>query len=245
MNAQYDGMAEAYQRTKASPLRQYVEAYSFMNCVGDVSGMRVLDLACGDGFYARALRAAGAAQVTAVDISADMIALARSAEAATPLGIEYVCADVGTLDALGEFDLVTAAYLLHYAPTRAELQTMCAAIARQLVPGGRLVSINENPDQPGADYPAYTQYGFNKQFALPREAGSAIHYSMVSGRELVRFTAHYYSRHDYEHALRKAGFEALQWRQLGCDPDVPAAIGPAYFRPYLDNPPVLLLDCRL
>ena len=77
MSAQYDGIADAYKRTKTSPLREHVEAYSFLRMLGDLQGLRVLDLACGDGFYTRAIAAAGAAEVVGVDISADMLTLAR------------------------------------------------------------------------------------------------------------------------------------------------------------------------
>ena len=76
MPAQYDAIAREYQRTKESPLRRHVEAYSFFQMLGDVSGLAVLDLACGEGFYTRLIRQAGAASAVGVDISSEMIALA-------------------------------------------------------------------------------------------------------------------------------------------------------------------------
>ena len=75
MTEQYDSIAREYQRTKESPLRRHVEAYSFFHMVGDVTGLRVLDLACGDGFYTRLLKKAGATVVMGVDISTEMIAI--------------------------------------------------------------------------------------------------------------------------------------------------------------------------
>jgi ubiquinone/menaquinone biosynthesis C-methylase UbiE len=245
MTAQYDSIAAAYQRTKEAPLRRYLEAPSFLQRVGDVRGLRVLDLACGDGYYSRALRRAGAAHVTGVDISVEMLALARAAEADEPLGIEYLHADVAELPALDPVDVVSAAYLLHYAASVAELEMMCRNIARQLAPGGRLVSINENPDQPADDYPGYTQYGFNKHFVQPRQVGSEIHYTMVSGRELLSFTAYYYDRDTYAAALRAAGFREIRWSPLRLTAAADGAGDAGYFLPYLENPPVVLLDCRL
>ncbi len=50
---QYDAIAEAYQDSKLLPFRRYVEAYSLFQILGDLRGARVLDLACGDGFYTR------------------------------------------------------------------------------------------------------------------------------------------------------------------------------------------------
>lgn len=243
MSAQYDAIAAEYQRTKESPLRRYVEAYSFMRMLGSVSGMRVLDLACGDGYYTRLIKAAGAAEVIGVDVSAEMIGLAQSIEADAPQGIEYHCADAAALPELGGFDLVSAAYLFHYASDRVELDAMCGEVARVLKPGGRLVAINENPLQASESYAGYTQYGFNKSVDLPREEGSAIHYAMVSGRSLIRFDAYYYSQPVYEAALTAAGFTAIDWPALELDPAGMAETGADYFQEYLDNPPVTGLTC--
>ena len=245
MSAQYDSIAREYQRTKASPLRRHVEAPTFFNMLGNVRGLRVLDLACGEGFYSRLIRQAGAAAVTGVDISAAMIDLATAAEAEAPLGIEYVCADVASLPDLGAFDVVTAAYLLHYAPDVGQLARMCARIVAQLVPDGRFVAINENPDQPAAAYAGYSQYGFNKSVDGVRSDGSPIHYAMVSGRTMLRFDAYYYARETYERELRGAGFADVRWHPLMLAPEGVAECGEDYWREYLGNPPIIGLECRL
>ncbi len=242
MSAQYDSIAAGYQQTKQSPLREYVEVHSFMRMLGDVRGLRVLDLACGEGFYSRRIRMAGAASVTGVDISAAMIELAEAAEAREPLGINYCCADVAGLRLPERFDRVAAAYLLHYAKDVAELEAMCSSIAGCLEPGGRLVAINENPRQPATNYRGYTQYGFNKQFAQPRSDGSVIEYSMLAGREMIRFNARYFSAETYTSALHKAGFSNVNWLPLELDPAGIDALGEDYWRAYLDNPPVIGLE---
>ena len=245
MTEQYDGIAREYQRTKESPLRRHVEAYSFFHMVGDVTWLRVLDLACGDGFYTRLLKKAGATVVTGVDISTEMIALAEAEEQREPLGIDYRCGDVATLPDLGEFDVVTAAYLLHYAPDLQSLQSMCARVAQQLRPGGRLVCINENPEQTVADYAGYTQYGFNKSVKEPRVESSPITYALVSGRSIIRFDAYYYSRATYDSALFAAGFSQVAWQPLQLSPDAVAECGADYWDEYLNNQPVVGLECQL
>src|SRR5210317_1307221 len=111
MTAQYDAIAEDYQATKESPLRRYIEAWSLFRMLGDVSGLSVLDLACGEGFYTRRIREAGATSVKGVDISPQMIRLAEMMEAEQPLGVDYLCADVATMEVQGTFDLVSGAYL--------------------------------------------------------------------------------------------------------------------------------------
>ncbi len=47
--------AGAYRVTKANPIKKYAEENTFLRTVGDVQGMSVLDVACGYGYYARAL----------------------------------------------------------------------------------------------------------------------------------------------------------------------------------------------
>ena len=242
--AQYDDIAREYQATKQSPLRRYIEAYSFFRMLGDVTAQRVLDLACGEGFYSRALREAGAAHVTGVDISAEMIGLARELERQQPLGIEYLCADVAQLPELGEFDLVTAAYLLHYAPNVAALEAMCQRIAACLPAGGRFVSINENPAQTFEQHAGYTQYGFNKSARVPQADGAAMTYSMISGRRMISFDVYYYTRDTYERVLRAAGFGEIRWVPLELDPAAVEEHGPDYWQEYLQNPPVTGLVCR-
>jgi ubiquinone/menaquinone biosynthesis C-methylase UbiE len=245
MVAQYDGIAREYQRTKESPLRRHIEAHTFFQMLGDMAGLAVLDLACGEGFYTRLIKQAGAVRTTGVDISPAMIALANESEQRSPLGVDYVCSDVTTLPQLGEFDVVAAAYLLHYAPDREKLQAMCLRIASQLKPGGRFVCINENPAQSVADYAGYTQYGFNKSVQLPRQEGSAITYALVSGRTMIRFDAYYYARETYESALQAAGFSEIVWRPLQLAPEGITECGEEYWQEYLANPPVVGLECRL
>lgn len=94
MAAQYDSIAAQYRLSKESPLRRYVESWSFFNLIGAVEGRSVLDLGCGEGFYTRALRCRGAARIVGVDVSPAMIDLAQRQECEHPLGIEYLCSDV-------------------------------------------------------------------------------------------------------------------------------------------------------
>jgi ubiquinone/menaquinone biosynthesis C-methylase UbiE len=243
VRAQYDGIAAQYVQTKQSPLRVHVEGPTLMGLVGEVKGLRVLDLACGDGHYTRAIRAAGAAEIVGVDISADMLALAHEAEQREPMGIRYVCADVANLPDLGEFDCVVAAYLLHYAPDRAALASMCRGIAGALRPGARFIAINENPDYPMEPDGAYVQYGFSKTADSPLQEGSVIRYLMLAGRNSFSFQAHYFSHESYAASLQAAGMENIQWHDLKLGPDA-ATVGEDYFAAYLAAPPVVGLSCQ-
>jgi ubiquinone/menaquinone biosynthesis C-methylase UbiE len=78
-----------------------------LQLVGAVAGLRLLDLACGNGYLSRRFARQGAS-VTGVDANAPIIERARRREAREPLGITYQVGDAAHLDQLddGEFDLV-------------------------------------------------------------------------------------------------------------------------------------------
>jgi len=80
---------------------------TLLRVLGQVDGLKVLDLACGNGYLSRRLARSGA-KVIGVDAAASIVELARSREEREPLGITYHVADAARLDMLedGTFDVV-------------------------------------------------------------------------------------------------------------------------------------------
>src|SRR6185295_11367496 len=107
-----------------------------MNRIGSLEGKKVLDVACGEGFYTRKLRQAGADEVLGIDLSEAMIQLARDQESRDPLGITYRVEDACAESTRQEFDLVVSAWLLVYARNQAELSAMCRGLSSRLKSGG-------------------------------------------------------------------------------------------------------------
>src|SRR5262249_485878 len=135
------------------------------------------DLACGEGHYTRRLKQRGAGRTEGADISARMIELANEEEKRRPLGISYHVSDV-TQMALGTpFDRVVASYLLNYAQTAEQLSAMARSIAAHLKPGGRFVTINNNPEQRPETYASTRKYGFIKSLAGPAVEGAPVTYT--------------------------------------------------------------------
>ena len=69
MAAEYDDLVRQYQRSKELPFRVYSEIPDHLELLGDLRGRSVLDLACGEGFYTRLIKKAGADRVVGVDLS--------------------------------------------------------------------------------------------------------------------------------------------------------------------------------
>jgi SAM-dependent methyltransferase len=118
--------------------------------LGSVSGRRVLDLACGNGYMARRLARLGA-QVIGVDASATIIERARAREAREPLGIVYHVADAAHLDVLADHSVevvVSNMALMDIADAAGAIRQ----VARVLQRPGRFVASLSHPcfDVPGA-----------------------------------------------------------------------------------------------
>lgn len=108
-----------------------------MEMVGEVHGLRVLDLGCGEGGYGRELARRGA-RVVGVDGSARLIEIARERAAKSNVEIELICANANALDELTDnsFDLVIAPMSLMDVE---DYDGAVQEIHRVLVDGGTLV----------------------------------------------------------------------------------------------------------
>ena len=174
-------IAEQYRKTKEVPVRSRIEAYSFLKHIGDVTGRKLIDIACGSGDYTRILRRAGAAPVVGFDISEKMINLARDEEAREPLGIDYHVADAAVVVPQQDFDIAVAAYLLVYARDRDQLARMCRGVACRVKPGGRFVTITTNPNLYAFEQvPDYRKYGFQITLADQAVDGAPIELTAFS-----------------------------------------------------------------
>ena len=111
-----------------------MEEPALLDVLGDVRGLRILDLGCGTAAIGRRLLAAGCAAYVGVDGSAKMVAAARAELAGTDADIRY-----GHIEALSfapdSHDLVISRMALHYVE---DLDPVLAACHACLSPGGRM-----------------------------------------------------------------------------------------------------------
>jgi ubiquinone/menaquinone biosynthesis C-methylase UbiE len=242
MTTDYDPIAEQYQRAKQQPWRTYVECFTLLDLVGDLGGLTVLDLACGDGFYTRLLRRRGALRATGVDLSPRMIELAREQEIDQRLGIEYLVGNAKELHLAETYDLAAAAYLLNYAHDYEELSAMCRGIAARLAPGGRFVTVNANPACDFWTAPSYRPYGFEVIPREPRRDGSAITWTFHLDDGPLSIENYFLDRPAHEQALGEAGFREIRWHQPRRSPNsVPSES--EHWRSLLEHPPFTFLEC--
>jgi ubiquinone/menaquinone biosynthesis C-methylase UbiE len=143
----WDRAADAYAGSQAAGRDHY--RYEFFGPVqvelcGDVRGLRLLDVGCGSGYFARQMAERGA-RVTGADLSPRMVEHARRLEAAAPLGVEYHVCDAAALAgrfAAGSFDVVTSCMALQDMP---DVPAVLSAVHAVLRAGGRFVASITHP----------------------------------------------------------------------------------------------------
>lgn len=142
--AAYDAIAGWYDTyLRERPLYRELLLPTLLDLAGDVRDAHVCDLACGQGFVARALAERGA-HVTGLDISAHLLALAQGYEEERPLGIHYLLDDAQTAASLadGAFDGVACSMALMPIP---DLGAAYATVRRLVRPGGWFVLAITHP----------------------------------------------------------------------------------------------------
>ena len=104
----------------------------FAEFLPDLAGLSVIDLGCGEGRYTRSFARRGA-RMTGVDISPEMLALARQEEAREPLGIRYELESSAELRSFADhsFDAVVSTMALMDTPDFPAVARQAFRVIRQ------------------------------------------------------------------------------------------------------------------
>lgn len=247
----FNKIAEGYRAldTGGTPVRRFSEVPSLLKHVQPLAGMAVLELACSDGFFSRLIRRAGAASVLAMDLAPEMIELARAAEAREPLGIEYRVGSVLEMGQLGQFDLVFSPFVMSYARDRQELLAMARALYENVKPGGRLLSMNDNPGLLTDSETGFAKYGKIKRITPPVQDGARLTVTWqvpdAEGQiQALAFECRYFTREALEWALTEAGFVDVGIRHPEVSPEGLAAHGEEFWRLFLEHPLLVFISAR-
>lgn len=129
---------EEFVESGADYYRIEVHGPALLEACGDVTGLRALDIGCGQGWFSRQLARKGAT-VTGIDLSSTMVSNARRHEREEPLGIEYLEMDAALSHeswSAANFDLVTACMSIQ---DMADPEAAIRAASQLLPANGRLV----------------------------------------------------------------------------------------------------------
>lgn len=242
MGASYDKDPSPYLRQSVAenPYR-LLEWTTFLEVLGSVKGLVLLDLACGDGRLTRLLAHRGARGILGIDVSTEMITRAEKQNRigepeAFPELIEYrvLSACDNNFQLSSPADAVVAMYLFHYAQSEDELFRMCPFIGRNLRPGGRFVTYTVNPSCDFGSYPEdmEARIGFQYRIVDPPQ-----HTLVIEDFEVPLWQ---WSTKAHEESLKAAGLDQIAWHPLKFP--VGNADLVRQYRWYLDNPSCIVLS---
>lgn len=209
--------------------------------LGDIQGQTILGVACGTGFYSRLLKRAGAQTVLGVDVSREMIRVAKEEEEKCQDGVAYQVCDALALPVLGTFHVVTAAFLLTYAKTKDELATMCQNLYNNLSPQGRLVTIVTNPG-PVLPKTLSQKYGGTIHRQDPPQEGNRCELEFHLERPISTY-CYYWSQETIEGVLRDTGFTHIRWTKPFVSPEGLEQFWQEFWADFLDRPHMAFVSC--
>lgn len=232
--AEYDSFAGEYVRWRDENVCDPIERYTVYNKMlkplfdehDQLTGKRVLDIACGHGHYTRELKELNCDFIVGVDLSSALIDIARDIERNNPKGIEYLVSDAANLPTFEQpFDLITAFYLFHFARTRDELIDMVRGIYTRLGENKHFIGLLGNPTRENIiiDDPKYNikRIPVTDIGPGPIPEGTELiitFYSRKDGKPWCSFSNYYYSPETYEQVFKDVGFKTFQWIHYEHDP---------------------------
>ncbi|KAK5654653.1 hypothetical protein OQA88_6976 [Cercophora sp. LCS_1] len=246
---QYDAIGAKYMMMKQLPTARLERSNLHAAIADHIKGARVLDLACGAGYYSRLLLEWGAASVVGVDISPAMVAAAQheaqslSPDTASRMSFRVGDAiNVGKIDPKG-FDLALGPWLLNYAGTEDELTAMFSTISANLNGPGAIFAGITPPPVKGADMDAFaawanstaaqdkmrgvtrvTQSYYQRNERMPEgEGGWRVEVTALDekGGAAVQFRNYHLPVEVYERAMKGGGMEGrVEWLEVKLRDDV-------------------------
>jgi ubiquinone/menaquinone biosynthesis C-methylase UbiE len=150
-STQYNSISSEYDAVNNLPISRAIVINVERAVSQDIKGAKVLELACGTGFFTRHLLDWGATSVVGVDISQGMIDIAQAefSKSSDASRCQFMLADCTQPFDIGAggFDLVFAAWLLNYSADEAIMTAIFRNITRHLKPGGRLVTVAPHAEE--------------------------------------------------------------------------------------------------
>ena len=140
----YDRIAQRYEDfAEGNFYNALMDRPAVLDLCGDVSGLNVFDAGCGPGLYATELLDRGAASVTGIDLSAEMVSRAETRCLGRPA--RFYRHDLGSSlsgEPDGNYDLIVCPLVIHYL---AEPEGALRELRRIVAPDGACVVSTGHP----------------------------------------------------------------------------------------------------
>lgn len=165
----------------------------------DVRGKSILDIGCGGGIYSKALAKMGAAQVTGVDFSEEML-LGAADHCEEYDQINFIVGDALTTNLANEnVDVILERALIHHINAKDDLKACFAEAYRLLKAGGTFVV----QDRTGEDCLLQGSRKHIRGYFFS-------YFPRLANKEIARR----HSSEAVQNALRQVGFQQIEERKL-------------------------------
>jgi protein-L-isoaspartate O-methyltransferase len=196
----YRDRAAEYDAVYAKPERQDDLAELRSLLPGLVAGSRVLEIAAGTGYWTAVLSAAATA-ITATDINAETLDVARGREYG-PAAVTFQISDAYALGQVpGEFDTVFAGFFWSHI-LRADLPRFLAGLNARLDPGTRLIVLDNR----------YV-HGSNHPISASSDAGDTFQVRTLSNGRRYEIVKNFPSREQFTADVAAVATD-LRWTEL-------------------------------
>lgn len=233
----YNDNAEKWLRLSPSSLSDFTGRPAVFDACGELNNRSVLDIGCGEGYCARALKRRGAGYYLGVDLSSQMIDAARTQEVKDQSGIDYQTCDVINFKPDRQFDLCVAVFLFNYLRVE-EMQRTFSMVYEALHPQGQFIFSVPHPFfpfvRPQQAPPFYFTSSGKNYFAdvnqklegeIWKRSGEPLHVQCV-----------HKTFADYFTGLRQAGFNTMpEVRELTVTAEL-VELDRDFFSPLLNEP---------
>lgn len=155
---------------------------------------QILELACGTGLWTERL-APLASKLTAIDASAEVLALAR--EKVQEGNVEWVQADVFAWEPVERYDVCFFGFWLSHVPGEM-LGAFWAKAARSLAPGGRVFLVDSSVSERASA----------RDHERPRAAGERIETRRLADGREFQIVKNWFDPAELQRSIEQQGFEA-------------------------------------
>ena len=223
----YEIIAESYRETAEKPDKQYSTLPTVLRLAENFENKTVLDLGCGEGFFAEACVNNGAKKVVGIDNSAEQIKLAKQNKSTQ---VEYLLGDVFK-DQLPKADIVIAAYLVNYSEDTEQLKSLFQNIYNSLNAEGKLVAVLDLPEKGDLK-----KFGAVKTLLGDKVDGTKIQIELFKNeKSICVLNAVYFTPETLQKTLTSVGFKEVKWYKPTVSEEGKKKMGESFWEGYTDN----------
>ena len=243
--ALYDQHSNLWVRSEPTILSDYTARPRVLEALGEVTGLSILDIGCGEGYMARKLASAGASRISGIDLSTGMVDAARAQNTLDQYPIDYEVQDLRHWSVPHDaYDRVIAVFLFNYMTVEHSTEIL-AKCAKALKPGGELVLTLPHPSLPWIREPEAPFY-FDRPTVPYHDARN----HELSGRiwqrngDSVPVQCFHKTFEDIMSMVAEAGFDLVDFNELYVTQEH-LSLDPGFFSPLQGTPLHVLIHARV